>query len=446
MTQDEALSILKMGHNVFLTGAPGSGKTFLINKYIDYLRKNGKRVAITASTGIAATHMGGTTLHSWSGLGIREHISDAEIRGLLKKPYLRKNIRKADVLIIDEISMLKPGQFASVDRICQYFRASFLPFGGLQVICSGDFFQLPPIFQFDEEVRFVTESGSWGNLDMKVCYLQEQFRSQDQKLAELLSHIRSNNPFASKEMLAGHKQKANKGMVTKLYTHNVDVDRINGAELAKIPGKEITYQMSWGGKEDLVASLKKSCLAPEILTLKKGAQVMFVKNNFEEGYVNGTQGIVADFNEFGMPVIKTANGATITANVAGWMIEDIDNETGSQKFLAHIKQLPLRLAWAITVHKSQGMNLDAAEIDLSKCFIEGMGYVALSRLTSLDGLTLKGINDKAFCVHEKALAIDEEFKQRSDEARALLASLSVKQQESRQATFINNLPELTQDI
>ncbi len=446
MTQDEALSLLKMGHHAFLTGAPGSGKTFLLNKYIAYMRKNGKRVAVTATTGIAATHMNGVTLHSWSGLGIRESISDAEIRTLLKKPYLRKNIRKTDVLVIDEISMLKPGQFEAIDRICQYFRASFAPFGGIQVVCSGDFFQLPPITKYDEQTAFVVEASSWKNLDMKICYLQDQHRTQDAKLAELLNHIRSNNPYASREMLASHKYTGGAQIPTRLYTHNVDVDRINEGELAKIDGKEMRYVMTSGGNTDLVDSLKRSCLAPETLVLKKGAQVMFIKNNFDEGYVNGTQGVVTDFDEFGMPVVTTLSGQKIHAGQAGWAIEDADPLTGSTKFLAQIKQLPLRLAWALTVHKSQGMNLDAAEIDLSKCFIEGMGYVALSRLKTLAGLKLNGINDKAFMVHEKALAVDEDFKKASDESRALLASMTQKQQEARQATFINNLPELNQEV
>src|SRR6185295_8904385 len=189
MKQDEALKILKMGYNVFLTGAPGTGKTFLLNEYINFLRSHGKKVAVTASTGIAATHMNGTTLHSWSGLGIKETVTDAEIRALIKKPYLRKNIKKSDVLIIDEISMLKPGQFEAIDRICQYMRLSFAPFGGLQVVVSGDFFQLPPINKYDEEVKFVVESSTWKSMDMKVCYLHEQFRQKDTSLSELLAHM-----------------------------------------------------------------------------------------------------------------------------------------------------------------------------------------------------------------------------------------------------------------
>lgn len=433
MTQQEALQILKMGYNVFLTGAPGSGKTFLLNEYIGFLKKNGKRVAVTASTGIAATHMNGVTLHSWSGLGIKENITDAEIRGLLKKPYLRKNIKKADVLVIDEISMLKPGQFEAVDRICQYFRASFAPFGGMQVICSGDFFQLPPINRYDEEVSFVTDAASWQNMDMKICYLQDQFRHKDKQLAELLHHMRDNRPEESRMLLQKHidsNAAVPAGMVaTKLYTHNVDVDTINAAQLAKLPGKEITFHMTSGGRENIVESLKKSCLAPETLVLKVGAQVMFIKNNFDEGYVNGTQGTVTAFDEFGMPVIELFDGRKITAKQASWMLEE------EGKTLAHLNQLPLRLAWAITVHKSQGMNLDAAEIDLSKCFIEGMGYVAISRLRSLSGLKLAGINNMAFCVHQKAIEIDDDFKRASQDNREFLSTLSSQDKERKQKLF-----------
>ncbi len=418
MKQREALSILKLGYNVFLTGPPGSGKTFLLNEYISELRKKGKKVAVTASTGIAATHMGGTTIHSWSGLGIKDSISDLEIRHLLKKPYLRKNIRGADVLIVDEISMLKPGQFEAVDRICQYFKASFEPFGGMQVICSGDFFQLPPIQKYGEELAFVVESSSWKNMDMKVCYLTEQFRQKDAKLSELLAHIRENNPEEGKNMLmANVKNKTAQKDVTKLYTHNVDVDQINNAELAKIPAKEWNFYMTHSGKKEVVESLKRSCLAPENLALKVGAKVMFVKNNFDEGYVNGTQGTVMEFDVMGMPIIKTTGGQKITAAMAAWNIADEDpsNPSGQASALAEIKQLPLRLAWAITVHKSQGMNLDSAQIDLSKCFVEGMGYVAISRLSSLKGLHLLGINDMAFRVHEKALEVDEDFRRHSQE-------------------------------
>ncbi len=433
MTQNEALDILKMGQNVFLTGEPGSGKTFLLNKYIEYLKQHQKTVAVTASTGIAATHLNGITIHSWSGLGIKEHLSDKEIRTLMSRKYLLKRIRQTKVLIIDEVSMLKASQFDAVDKICQYFKASFLPFGGIQVVCSGDFFQLPPIERNVGEVQFINESGAWNNMEMKVCYLDEQHRHKDKNLSLLLNHIRENNIEDGRDMLARHQYQDNqRALITKLYTHNVDVDAINSHELSKIPSQEFVYNMTSTGPLEVVVALKKSCLSPENLTLKKGAKVMFIKNNFEEGYVNGTQGIVVGFDTMDMPIVQTFSGKKITAAKANWTI---DNENGST--VAEIRQIPLRLAWAITVHKSQGMNLDAAEIDLSKCFIEGMGYVALSRLKTLGGLKLMGVCDMAFCVNEKAVHVDKEFKELSQRNSEYLKKIGEAKIQKFQQVFIS---------
>lgn len=407
MTQEEALSVMKMGCNVFLTGPPGSGKTFLLNKYIDYLKENNRSVAVTASTGIAATHMNGTTLHSWSGLGIKETLTKNDIKKLMKKPYLRKHYKNTKILIIDEVSMLTADQFDAVDRACQQFKVNSMPFGGMQVVCSGDFFQLPPINK-NGKAKFVVESRAWKNMDMKICYLEEQHRHKDKDLFALLNHIRNNSAEESKKILMGRPQQEDHLEIsTKLYTHNIDVDAVNSIELEKITGEEFVYHMTATGKHEVVKALKKSCLAPERLVLKKGARVMFLKNNFEVGYVNGTQGSVVSFDIEGLPIVETIYGQKITAKLAGWTV----NEEG--KIIARINQLPLRLAWAITVHKSQGMNLDAAEIDLSKCFVEGMGYVALSRLRSLAGLKLIAINDMAFYVNEKAFNADKKLKEAS---------------------------------
>ena len=436
MDQQEALDILKMGYNVFLTGPPGSGKTFLLNKYIDYLKQRHKAVAVTASTGIAATHMNGITLHSWSGLGIRERVTDKDIRILMGRKYLRKRIKSANVLIIDEVSMLKDYQFDAVDKICQYFKASFAPFGGMQVVCSGDFFQLPPI-ERNGEARFIVESNGWKNMEMKTCYLEGQFRHRDQKLSNLLNHIRDNRAEESKEILLNSQYSENQllfNMPTKLYTHNADVDAINSIELNKIEGEEFAYQMTSKGPKELVASLKKNCLSPETLFLKQGAQVMFIKNNFEMGYVNGTQGKVVGFNDEQMPIVETFSGRRITAKMAGWTIDD-END----KIKAQINQIPLRLAWAITIHKSQGMNLDTAEIDLSKCFVEGMGYVAISRLRTLAGLKLLGINDLAFYVNEKAVEMDKEFREMSDESMGDLRKMSAGEIKKEQKQFLQSL-------
>ena len=435
MKQKEALDILKSGYNVFLTGAPGSGKTFLLNKYVDYLRKEGAGVSITASTGIAATHMGGTTLHSWSGMGIREDLLPREIELIANKGYLRRKIKETDVLIIDEISMIKPSQFDAVNKICQYARRSSRPFGGIQVVCSGDFFQLPPVEKENKEIKFVVESSAWQDMEMKVCYLDEQFRTKDKKLTKILNYIRENKAKESKELLYVEHKKAKplKNIPTKLYTHNVDVDSINSTELAKIKGKEFYYEMTSRGHEIVIENLKRSCLAPQRLVLKKGAEVMFLKNNFEAGYVNGTQGKIVDFVAADLPVVKTHEGKKITVKYADWVIED------GKTIVAGISQMPLRLAWAITVHKSQGMNLDTAEIDLSRCFLEGMGYVALSRLKTLKGLKLMGINDLAFKVNPQALELDKEFRKLSKKSVAELKKMPAPAVRKRQGMFLKYL-------
>jgi len=459
MKQREALDILKSGYNTFLTGPPGSGKTFLLNEYIKYLRKNHVQVSITASTGIAATHMGGTTLHSWSGLGIREELNEQEIKSVSEKGYVRKKIKSTNVLIIDEISMIKASQFEAVNKICQYIRRNPRPFGGLQVVCSGDFFQLPPVYKNEKPLddaqgklfspgqnkpRFITDSEAWKTMEIKVCYLDEQYRTKDKKLHKILNHIRDNEAEKSRQLLFKEHQNATlrqaQGRVcTRLYTHNVDVDSINYSELAKIKGKEISYQMVLRGNPLVAEMLKKSCLAPEKLVLKEGAHVMFIKNNFEAGYVNGTQGKIVGFGESDLPIVKTEDGKKITVKYADWTIEEPSEAGRENKTLAGISQMPLRLAWAITVHKSQGMNLDSAEIDLSRCFLEGMGYVALSRLRSLKGLRLMGINNLAFCVNPRALEIDKTFKKLSKQAQVELKKIGGSAVAKRQKMFIKYL-------
>jgi ATP-dependent DNA helicase PIF1 len=435
MTQEQALDILKLGYNVFLTGAPGTGKTFLLNKYIDYLRNNGKSVAVTASTGIAATHMGGITIHSWSGIGIKEMLSDGDIKKLRKRSYLKKRFQKTNVLIIDEISMLHAFQFDLVDRICRAFKNSPKPFGGMQVVCSGDLFQLPPVQKRGEAASFVIRSQVWKNMDIKICYLEKQYRQEGEHLLSLLNHIRNNAAEEAKAILLDVGSKRNTFSIapTRLYTHNIDVDTINDVELRKIEEEEFVYYMHSRGSKNIASSLRKNCLAPEKLVLKKRAKVMFVKNNFDKGYVNGTLGMIVGFDENGLPIVKVLSGSRITAEPARWTFE----EDGEVK--AEVSQIPLRLAWAITVHKSQGMNLDAAEIDLSKSFVEGMGYVALSRLRKFSGLKLLGINEIALLINQEILELDKIFEQMSGEIVKNLEEFSFTAKKKEQKKFLSSL-------
>jgi len=220
--------------------------------------------------------------------------------------------------------------------------------------------------------------------------------------------------------------------LTKLYTHNVDVDAINNEKLRSISGKTRLYEMRAAGRPIIIETLKHSCLAPEKLFLKTGAMVMFVKNNFEQGYVNGTLGKVVDFDEKGLPIVETIGKRRITATPASWVIQEDEIVKGE------IMQIPLRLAWAITIHKSQGMSLDAAEIDLSKSFEAGMGYVALSRVRTLEGIKLIGLNDLALLINQDILRLDEELKILSQAAVAELQQLNEREKADRQKKFLES--------
>ncbi len=411
MLQADALKILKAGRNVYLTGAAGAGKTYVINQYIEYLKDHKINPSVTASTGIAATHIGGMTIHSWSGIGIKDDLTDWDIDAMEQKQYLVKRLTNATVLIIDEVSMLSPNMLDMVDQVCKALRRSQEPFGGLQIVLSGDFFQLPPVQRGVRagEEEFADSSRAWREADIRTCYITEQYRQQSDPITNILNDVRDGSITSkSLKLLKSRvgtsfsgKDKDVEIEPIRLYTHNINVDDRNQEELSKLEGKTEIYEMTGKGNKRIVETLKKGVLAPDTLILKKGAKVMFVKNNFEAGYVNGTLGEVTDF-EFGRPVVTTKDGIEIVVNTEEWMVED------GGKSLASVSQLPLRLAWAITVHKSQGMSLDSAEIDLSKAFAPGQGYVALSRLRSLDGLVLlKEIGHSALQMHPYIVEFDK---------------------------------------
>ena len=464
MTQAQALAIMKTGVNVYLTGSAGSGKTHTLREYIKWLDTHSIPVAITASTGIAATHMNGMTIHGWAGIGIREYLTDADIDMIEQKQYLWKRFEKARVLIIDEVSMLHAHRLDMVERVCRRFKRNDAPFGGLQVILSGDFFQLPPVtkpgsaamrqpkqvsaqqemfidydsgeaFTEEEEQQsdMVIHSRAWKAMKPAICYLTEQHRQEDDAFLEILNAMRDN--AIGEPHLDAIKSRLNASVTaalpTKLYTHNVDVDAINYAELQKLPGDVKEFVMSGRGSDPLVDALKKSCLAPEQLKLKIGAEVMFIKNNFEAGYVNGTRGMIKTFDSRGEPVVEIySSGRQVSVAAMDWEVE----ENGRVK--ASITQYPLRLAWAITIHKSQGMSLDSAEIDLSKTFAYGMGYVALSRVRTLAGIRLVGFSPEALNVDPMVLKLDAKLQQESEDNVELFGNLSATDQGRLEKDFI----------
>lgn len=418
MKQSTALNILKSGSNVFLTGSAGAGKTYTLNQYIQYLKARKVPVAVTASTGIAATHMNGMTIHTWSGIGIKDALSQTDLKNLKERKYLRDHIEKTKVLIIDEISMLHAKQLNLVNQVLKYFKDTDEAFGGIQVIVAGDFFQLPPVGKSSDNNRdkFCFMSDAWLDARFNICYLTEQHRQQDNELDQILNEIRRGQVSdKSLKLLNSTKNNALEADITRLYTHNQNVDQINERHLDDIKHKSQVFSAQTKGNEKLLMTLTSSVRAPEQLALKKGAKVMFVKNNFDEGYINGTLGEITGFikdEEYGfLPEVKLRDGSSLIVEPATWSIEDEDG-----KVIASYTQIPLRLAWAITIHKSQGMTLEAAEIDLTKTFECGQGYVALSRLKSLDGLRLLGINAGALELDRLAMRADSRFQELSLEA------------------------------
>lgn len=418
MKQSKAIEILKSRANVFLTGQPGCGKTFTVNKFVEECRSRGVYPAITASTGIAATHIGGNTIHSWAAMGDilydlerGQEISDSQIREIANKPWVLWKVRRTKVLVIDEVSMLSGALLDIVDRICREARESNEPFGGIQVVLVGDLFQLPPVTKKGHDIDFVYKSEVWSKLNLKICNITEQHRQDDMVFLDILTAMRKSS--LTSEHIDHLKKRINSFesdgffTTTKLFTHNGDVDYLNMIELDKLEGESKKYKMTDGGNINLVKMLKKNCLSPELLELKVGALVMFTRNNPEEGFVNGTLGQIVKFDKHDKPIVKINDGPEVVPPQMEWAIKK-DGEVE-----AWIRQLPLRLAWAITVHKSQGMSLDSAIIDLSNSFEYGQGYVALSRVRSLSGLFLEGFNEKALQMHPEIVEKDKEFMEKS---------------------------------
>lgn len=461
MKQSTALDILKTGKNVFLTGQAGAGKTYTINQYLHYLRARDVAVAVTASTGIAATHMNGMTIHSWSGIGIADEITPKLITSIKRRNQLTERIQRTQVLVIDEISMLHLKQFDMINQVLQVVRDNDLPFGGVQLLVAGDFFQLPPVGNPEETNRekFAFMSQAWLDADFQICYLTEQHRQKPQNqtndsyfglsLNDILNQIRQQtfdeNTLPALRATRSHDLVANR---TRLYTHNVNVQNINEQELIKLDSKEHIF-VGWGeGDEKLLETLKKGVRNTEELTLKVGAKVMFIKNNSDLNVSNGTLGVVVDFapmlidkqladdeqsdkktaqdNQQLFPIVQLNDGRKVLVEYDSWRIDDEEGE-----ILSAYYHIPLTLAWAITIHKSQGMTLDSAEIDLSKTFEKGQGYVALSRLKNLSGLKLLGINELSLQLDPLARGADKRFIELSNE---------------QETNFLRQNPETIKDL
>lgn len=393
--QQRVVDAVVAGRNVFFTGSAGTGKSFTMQHIIKVLKKMKKNVYITASTGIAATHIGGVTLHSFGGTGIKLDNLNHILVKVDKNPDARKRWQDCQVLVIDEISMLSGTFFTTLNQVAQVMRKDRRSFGGIQLVVTGDFFQLPPV----KEKDFVFESPAWKEcIDVSIV-LETVFRQRDDAVfIELLQNARMGFVTDKQDQMLQRRVRhpLMQSNPTRLYTRRDGADAENKRHLDKLSGPLVCFNATLHVQrktsyEDKQAgeTLKRNCLAPEELQLKVGAQVILLKNLNPPHLVNGSRGRVVGFEEeegFKYPVVEFTNGITLKVTRQVW---ECKNGTRLQ---ASYKQIPLCLAWALTVHKGQGMTLDAAVLDIGECWDPGQAYVALSRCTSLEGVSLLSYN------------------------------------------------------
>jgi ATP-dependent DNA helicase PIF1 len=394
--QKQVIYSIEDGDNIFITGSAGTGKSYLLQ----YLKRNYTHTGlhITASTGIAAVNIGGQTLHSWSGIGLGNLPLEQIIQNLFSAKFnrIRRRIKTAHMLAIDEISMISAKTFDLLNNLFKAVRENDRPFGGLQLILFGDFLQLPPI-ERNSNYHFCFHSEAWRELELRTFILKKVFRQQDESLVRLLDNIRFGNIGTEDiEILQSRFNLRDENNIkpTMLVTHNTQVETINNHELNKISQATQIFNAEFSGDISKFDFLRKNCLAGEVLKLKLGAQVMMLKNTYQkESVINGSLGIIKDFSPKGnYPIVEFQNGKVLTIYPEEWLLERFDHEKNEMVTEAKMIQMPLLLSWAITIHKAQGMTLDKVRCNLSNVFADGQIYVALSRVRTLEGLYIDGLD------------------------------------------------------
>ncbi len=391
------------GKSVFLTGKAGTGKTTFL-KYITQTVP--KRHVVLAPTGVAAINAGGTTIHSFFQLplcpylpDVKELVTEYQMPEKYRRPRKEKVkiIRTLDLLVIDEISMVRADLLDAVDMTLRLVRRNDMPFGGVQLLMIGDAHQLSPVIKEDER-RYMDQvypspyffhSKALQRLDYTTIELQKIHRQKDAGFLEILNAVRENR--ITQEILARLNSRVNAfgndGDVIRLTTHNRQADSINSARLAALPGKPALIEAEIEGDFP-----EKSYPAEKELALKAGAQVMFVRNDSEGRFYNGKIGTVESISGTDCVTVSGKDGVTVTVEPVEWenieyALDEVSGEI-MPRVIGTFRQLPLRIAWAVTIHKSQGLTFDKAIIDAGAAFAFGQVYVALSRCRTLDGISL----------------------------------------------------------
>lgn len=387
--QNIAFSYMVQGKNIFLTGPGGTGKSAII-KLFKKLYNSSKIIAMTSTTGTSALLLNGTTLHSYLGIGTGDDTVEKLVDKINKWKWLRNRWCNLQCLIIDEISMLDPILFDKLENIARIIRKNSLVFGGIQLILSGDFLQLPCV----GTDKFCFQAQSWELCIEHTIYLTDIIRQGDSVFQNCLNNVRLGNitpeVYDILESCRGKVLNNSFGIIpTKLYSTNYDVDRVNNIELDKLSqdGRQfyeytMDIKLQGNNRLNVAEKYKKYCNASENLQLCEGAQVILLKNlDLSNGLVNGSRGIVLSFID-DFPKVKFLNGMEIVITPELWEIKEND------KVVMYIEQIPLKVAYALSIHRGQGCTLDYVQVDLSNIFEYGQGYVALSRVKNLSGLSI----------------------------------------------------------
>lgn len=384
------------GASCFLTGPAGTGKSYLARALFDFLVKHNVRVGLTGLTGVASFLIGGQTLHSFAGVGL----ADEPVSNLLQRIYKNKKAKEriiaVEVLFIDEVSMAKGDLLNKVNEVFKVIRYNDAPFGGVVLCLTGDLMQLPPIFKGDEVQEFAFQCAAWKEAKIETVVLKEQMRQKgDTTLLKVLSDIRvgDTSSLSLLDSRIGATFPSDGFDPVRVFCKNIDVDRYNAERLASLPGVVKTYHARDTGMPYHTDAFNKNCPAPQVLDLKVGAQVMLLANIDvqDRGLCNGTIGVVKAFGPEGVTVQFRGETALVEHN--DWQIKEQEagiDKTIRFKVVATRRQIPLKVCYAVTVHKVQGSTLDRAVVDVTEAFAEHQIYCALSRVRDLESLSIVG--------------------------------------------------------